>query len=162
MASLVWRSGANSTHSPNDDDMEDDESSTEPAKLLDSQFVALVGATIRKFPELQHSDLYAALLRSARIHSDERFTRSLTKNRHNLNILYAIAILVVSVILAILVIQPFIAYVLGIRCFVPNNYLVWEATRPVSDCSYCRSVRRPLILPNMTREEFMVCILLFV
>lgn len=67
-----------------------------------------------------------------------------------------LAILIGSVALAVTIGQPLAAYLLGIRCFVPNNYLVWEATRPVTDCSYCRNVRRPLILPNMTRDEFAV------
>ena len=47
-------------------------------------------------------------------------------------------------------------YLLGMRCFVPNNYLVWEATRPKSDCSFCVGYDGPIILPNMTREEFEV------
>lgn len=47
-------------------------------------------------------------------------------------------------------------HILGIRCFVPNNYLVWEATRPKSDCSFCMGYERPVILPNMTRQEFLV------
>lgn len=67
-----------------------------------------------------------------------------------------LAVLLGSVALALAIGQPLAAYFFGIRCFVPNNYLVWEATRPVTDCAYCRHVRRPLILPNMTREEFAV------
>lgn len=50
-------------------------------------------------------------------------------------------------------------YVLGIRCFLPNNYLIWEATRPISDCNYCKGVMRPLILDNMTQEQFQVCLI---
>jgi hypothetical protein len=45
-------------------------------------------------------------------------------------------------------------YFLGIRCIVPNNYFVWEATRPVSDCSFCTNITKPIILGNVTREEF--------
>lgn len=48
-------------------------------------------------------------------------------------------------------------YVMGIRCILPNNYLIWEATRPISDCTYCNGITRPLILNNMTQEEFQVC-----
>lgn len=62
-------------------------------------------------------------------------------------------------IICLLIGSPFaylVEYVLGIRCFLPNNYLIWEATRPISDCSYCRGVNRPLILNNMTQEEFQV------
>lgn len=47
-------------------------------------------------------------------------------------------------------------YVLGIRCFVPNNYLIWEATRPESDCRFCIGIEKPLILQNMSRDEFLV------
>lgn len=39
-------------------------------------------------------------------------------------------------------------------CLLPNNYLVWEFTRPVSNCDYCRGVEAPLILPNLTKKEF--------
>lgn len=46
--------------------------------------------------------------------------------------------------------------VLGVRCFMPNNYLIWEATRPISDCSFCIGVQRPLILMNISRDEFLV------
>lgn len=42
----------------------------------------------------------------------------------------------------------------GTRCLIPNNYFIWEFTRPVSNCDYCRDVTRALILPNLTREEF--------
>lgn len=65
-----------------------------------------------------------------------------------------------SIILIICVGTPLLnklfEHILGIRCFVPNNYLVWEATRPKSDCSFCRGYDRPIILPNMTREDFAV------
>lgn len=42
----------------------------------------------------------------------------------------------------------------GTRCLLPNNYLVWEFTRPIMNCDYCRDVEAPLILPNLTKEEF--------
>lgn len=45
-------------------------------------------------------------------------------------------------------------YTLSTRCFVGNNYLVWEATRPISDCNHCRGLKGPIILPNMTKEDF--------
>ncbi|KAJ8970156.1 hypothetical protein NQ317_003318 [Molorchus minor] len=45
-------------------------------------------------------------------------------------------------------------YFLGVRCLIPNNYFVWEATRPISDCSVCINVSSPLILPNISRQEF--------
>lgn len=56
--------------------------------------------------------------------------------------------------------QHVIASVMGIRCFVPNNYMIWEATRPITDCDYCRAVSRPVILSNATKEEFLVIVVL--
>lgn len=149
----IWP--VNDNTSAEDDAPDEDDVST--------RFEAIAAETLRICPALQRSDLYTALLATAtttRMPSPIIRTNDLllpNSSKHP-NILYAIAILVVSVTLAILVIQPFVAYVLGIRCFIPNNYLVWEATRPISDCAYCRDVKRPLILPNMTREQFLVYI----
>ncbi|XP_076395832.1 uncharacterized protein LOC100878361 isoform X1 [Megachile rotundata] len=42
----------------------------------------------------------------------------------------------------------------GTRCLIPNNYFIWEFTRPISNCDYCRDITSALILPNLTREEF--------
>lgn len=50
--------------------------------------------------------------------------------------------------------DPTIKYLLGVRCIVPNNYFVWEATRPLSDCNFCVNVSKVQILPNLTREHF--------
>ncbi|KAH0554393.1 uncharacterized protein LOC123263394 [Cotesia glomerata] len=47
-----------------------------------------------------------------------------------------------------------IHFVFEKRCFIPNNYFVWEFTRPVSNCDYCRGVINALIMNNLTREEF--------
>ncbi|KAJ3663015.1 hypothetical protein Zmor_007326 [Zophobas morio] len=47
-----------------------------------------------------------------------------------------------------------INYFLGVRCIVPNNYFVWEATRPVSDCNFCINITNPIVLQNVTRKEF--------
>lgn len=71
---------------------------------------------------------------------------------------HLLRIVVISII-CVLISSPIVylaEYLLGIRCLVPNNYLVWEATRPISDCSYCKGVNQPLILPNMTQEQFEV------
>lgn len=50
----------------------------------------------------------------------------------------------------------FIDFLFGIRCFLPNNYLIWEATRPMSDCQFCIDIQKPVILRNITRESFAV------
>lgn len=91
------------------------------------------------------------------------FKQSINHNRQNnrsnifKNTIYLYCL---GFILSIGIITPIIGaslnYFLGIRCLVPNNYLIWEATRPVSDCNFCRGVVKPIILPNLTKEEFMV------
>lgn len=45
-------------------------------------------------------------------------------------------------------------YAFGIRCIFPNNYFIWEATRPIVDCNFCANVTEPIILSNLTKEEF--------
>lgn len=58
-------------------------------------------------------------------------------NDGTLSILYSVIFLI-----ALFILTPFLAslieVILGTRCIVPNNYLVWEATRPLSDCDFCR------------------------
>lgn len=63
-------------------------------------------------------------------------------------ILSAFIILVLSI--------SFVNSILSARCLLPSNYLVWEATRPLADCSYCENVTKPIILWNVTRQEFAV------
>lgn len=48
-----------------------------------------------------------------------------------------------------------LTFLLGVRCFLPNNQLVWETTRPISDCDFCRGISGPLILQNMSRDELL-------
>lgn len=43
---------------------------------------------------------------------------------------------------------------LGTRCLLPNNYLIWEATRPETDCSMCKDVKTVLVFGNISRDEF--------
>lgn len=66
-------------------------------------------------------------------------------------------LLVVFVFLCILLLScSAVNSFLGTRCLLPSNYLVWEATRPLADCSYCINVTKPIILRNITRKEFVV------
>lgn len=66
------------------------------------------------------------------------------------------AILCVAIGLMLLNFHIVIEYFTSIRCFVPNNYLIWEATRPISNCQFCGGVDRPLILSNISQTEFSV------
>lgn len=50
--------------------------------------------------------------------------------------------------------QQIIKYTRGVRCIIPNNYFLWEGTRPISDCQYCRDVESPIILYNISRNDF--------
>lgn len=82
-----------------------------------------------------------------------RLSWAMSWNDGTLSILYSVIFLI-----ALFVLTPFLAsffeVILGTRCIVPNNYLVWEATRPLSDCDFCRGVQSPIILSNCSREEF--------
>lgn len=49
-----------------------------------------------------------------------------------------------------------VEYLLSARCLLPINHLVWEATRPLADCNYCANVTKPIILQNITRQNFRV------
>ncbi|XP_023014905.2 uncharacterized protein isoform X2 [Leptinotarsa decemlineata] len=46
-------------------------------------------------------------------------------------------------------------YLLGVRCIVPNNYFIWEATRPITDCNFCSNTLEPIILSNITKNDFL-------
>lgn len=52
------------------------------------------------------------------------------------------------------IVDGIINYVLGVRCLVPNNYIIWEGTRPLSDCQFCINTTSPIILHNLTQDEF--------
>ncbi|XP_033158015.1 uncharacterized protein LOC117139659 [Drosophila mauritiana] len=82
-----------------------------------------------------------------------RKTRDMDHNPNRLNLLWLLGI-VFFIMVATPVFYETISFLLGVRCFLPNNYLVWEATRPISDCEFCKGVRAPLILANLTMEEF--------
>lgn len=72
------------------------------------------------------------------------------------NIIVGLIILVLSIFLTFPLLSRGLANFLGIRCIVPNNYIVWEATRPITDCNYCKTIDGPLILSNISRANFQV------
>lgn len=63
-------------------------------------------------------------------------------------------VLVISLFYKLNYIYYAINYLLGIRCILPNNYFIWEATRPISNCNFCTNVSEPVILSNLSRDEF--------
>lgn len=75
---------------------------------------------------------------------------------HRENIIFSAIGIIFVIVIAVPIVNYVFAFLLGIRCFIPNNYIVWEATRPIANCAYCQHIKGPLILPNMTREEFLV------
>lgn len=44
----------------------------------------------------------------------------------------------------------FIEFLLTIRCIFPNNYIIYEATRPLSNCLYCKNLKKPIIIKNIS------------
>lgn len=73
-------------------------------------------------------------------------------------LLSVIAVVFVTLFFSFLVKFPILDVLvdntLGIRCVIPNNYFIWEATRPVTDCSICENVTEVLNLHNVSRESF--------
>lgn len=63
---------------------------------------------------------------------------------------------IISAFIILVLSVSFVNSILSARCLLPSNYLVWEATRPLADCSYCENVTKPIILWNVTRQEFAV------
>jgi hypothetical protein len=90
----------------------------------------------------------------------EAYRNDLNTSRRRLNETSSVSSIFYSFLFVVLLLVAtpllgcLLEYFTGVRCIVPNNYLVWEATRPVSNCDFCRGLERPLILSNLTREEF--------
>ncbi|XP_038223513.1 uncharacterized protein LOC119840825 isoform X2 [Zerene cesonia] len=75
----------------------------------------------------------------------------LFKKRYNsIVIVSVVAAVLLSIVFSIFTVDIFISA----RCLLPSNYLVWEATRPLANCSYCINVTKPIILRNVTRSKF--------
>lgn len=89
--------------------------------------------------------------------SNHQFTiRNSLQNRNDSDIRKILIVITSFCIFFGTINHSFIDILIGVRCFIPNNYLIWEATRPISDCQFCAGVQHPLILPNITRHEFWV------
>lgn len=107
--------------------------------------------------EISEFDLYSAL-RGHRNHNRR------PAYIHNLPYqqLCAISLIgILSIAIGIPLLKQLYEQMIGVRCFIPNNYMIWEATRPVADCTYCRGITQPRILPNVTQSEFQVFSVLF-
>ncbi|XP_045462370.1 uncharacterized protein LOC123672336 [Harmonia axyridis] len=78
--------------------------------------------------------------------------------RFNKNILlYSIVFLLIAILYGyniLHILSSLFINIRGIRCIVPNNYFVWEATRQISDCSFCINVSKPLIFNNISKGDF--------
>ncbi|PSN43618.1 hypothetical protein C0J52_15029 [Blattella germanica] len=64
-----------------------------------------------------------------------------------------IGVVLISILLKT-VFESIMKNTLGTRCMLPNNYFIWEATRPETDCNMCKDVKSVLVFENITREEF--------
>lgn len=80
------------------------------------------------------------------------FNDEIETKRTNRKLIAGILSAFITLVLSI----SFANSILSARCLLPSNYLVWEATRPLADCGYCENVTKPIILWNVTRQEFAV------
>ncbi|XP_063228865.1 uncharacterized protein LOC134534362 isoform X2 [Bacillus rossius redtenbacheri] len=67
---------------------------------------------------------------------------------------FLVMIVFISILVKVLFLETVVKNALGTRCVLPNNYFVWEATRPVTDCSMCKDVTNVTLLANVSRLEF--------
>lgn len=65
-----------------------------------------------------------------------------------------ISILLLVLLISVLYELNVLGVIFGIRCIIPNNYFVWEATRPISNCTFCSNITKPIILQNVSKEDF--------
>lgn len=89
------------------------------------------------------------------IHDDSSSQRKKKLNADQ--IFGSITIVLLCFMIAVIKLDA-VDYLMSIRCFLPNNYMIWEMTRPISNCKYCAGIQRPIILRNITEEEFLVMI----
>lgn len=88
--------------------------------------------------------------------NDSKFHNNTNSNpEHILGCIGFITITIICFVIGVLNFSA-IDYFMSIRCLLPNNYLIWESTRPISNCEFCTGVNRPIVLPNITEGEFLV------
>lgn len=75
-------------------------------------------------------------------------------NRKLISVLISVSIVIFCIFYQCGIFDILSKHALGVRCIIPNNYFVWEATRPISDCQFCTNVTEPILLYNATKEQF--------
>ncbi|XP_058792739.1 uncharacterized protein LOC131665117 isoform X1 [Phymastichus coffea] len=123
-------------------------SSTSREELIRRRFVAVT----RKY--LRAGGCSSAELRRAAGLRARTKSRSAALNGARLALALALPLLCGLVLGRSLGVRLLLRPVQEQRCLLPNNYLVWEFSRPVSDCDFCRGVDSALVLGNLTRDEF--------
>ncbi|XP_037933328.1 uncharacterized protein LOC119668358 [Teleopsis dalmanni] len=109
---------------------------------------------IEKLDALHDGAIRTGLVTTADLQEAYRKSREIEQNPNLTNIWYGLGIMA-FIMVATPLFYEIITFLLSVRCFLPNNYLVIrEATRPISDCEFCKGVNGPLILKNLTRDEF--------
>lgn len=77
-----------------------------------------------------------------------------SKSNYNGIVIYTILFLLLCVLIQSTFITTVLNYFFGVRCILRNNYIVWEATRPLSNCEFCHDIVAPIVLKNITKDEF--------
>ncbi|XP_075170066.1 uncharacterized protein LOC142242032 [Haematobia irritans] len=108
---------------------------------------------IEKLESLHHAAWATGLVSREDLQEAYRKSREIEQNPNRVNMWYTFGIMAFVMLLTPLF-YNLLTFLIGVKCFLPQNVVVWEATRPISDCGFCRGVEGPLILKNMTREEF--------
>lgn len=124
-------------------------------KNIEEAFLALNVCYLRQGASLV--DLRRSTIATAELKNEKNCKNFVAQLTSTLKIVFPIFIplLICALLLENLSTNILSKYALGTRCLIPNNYFVWEFTRPVSNCEFCRGVDSALILPaNLTRNDF--------
>lgn len=108
----------------------------------------------RKLRNLQKSAIDRGLIKVLLQYDYICKYRNKTETKARKKLIVVILITILSVLISVSAVNS----ILSVRCLLPSNYIVWEATRPLADCSYCENVTKPIILLNVTRQDFAVSI----
>lgn len=124
-------------------------------KLCDTlllQRINQLNNAVLQNPKISKTDIEDIYKKSIN-YKKNRYYMSFFQNKWNASFIYSV-VFVFVIIFSTPLLYDILEYIIGMRCIVPNNYLIWEATRPVSDCNFCKNINKPIILQNLTKDEF--------
>lgn len=123
---------------------------TKECDQLFLQKISGLNSAILRRKDITLEDLEEAYKKSINYHTESFF--GFTEGK-NVIFMYGV-LLMILLFVATPALVWLIEYILSTRCFIGMGYLSWEITRPISNCRHCSGLLAPIVLENVTREEF--------